>query len=149
MPNVRLILLRCLGPVEFVESVSANRILPLVSVSSLHKGLRPRSRSLRRIPLDLNQSCFMVEEPFAKVNFLALGIDLMSRMAPIPVSMCCRTIHVLDDFSPTATVVGAKANFSLLGRHWRTRIGKGRKIVIKPAREPQAVNNHDFPTPFV
>src|SRR5580704_9481054 len=53
---------------------------------------------------------------------------------------------MLDNFPPTAAVVRAKANFSLLGCHWRTRTGDGRKIVIESILEPQPVDGHHSPT---
>src|SRR5580700_8333920 len=67
-------------------------------------------------------------------------------MASVPLCKRSRAIHVLDNFPPTAAVVRAKANFSLLGCHWRTRTGDGRKIVIESILEPQPVDGHHSPT---
>src|SRR2546421_18602 len=84
-----------------------------------------------------------------KVYILSIGVDFVAAVGSVPVRQLCSAALVLDDFSPAAAVVGAKADFALGRRHRSSGIADSREIVIEGILEPHTVKNHDSPAPII
>ena len=92
--------------------------LPPASIKTLR---RPRW-NWYSVRFDLNQLGLRAGDRWAQVDFLPLGIYLVSRMPSVPIRKRCRTIHILDDLSPTAPIVSTKTDFTLSRLHGDSRI---------------------------
>src|SRR5580692_439570 len=75
-----------------------------------------RKSSWRSLLLDLDQ--FGLRSfPSTQIHLFTLGVDGMAAMHPIPFSQACGLVHMLDDTSPSTSVVGAETDFTFLSRH--------------------------------
>src|ERR1700683_1906551 len=101
----------------------------------------------RRCAVDLNQLDSLARHGLPKVNFLAIGVDFVATVCPVPFRQCSSLALVLDDFSPTTAVVRTKADFTLGSGHGNSGIANSREIVVEGILEPHTVKDHDSPAP--
>ena len=64
------------------------------------------------------------------VHLFTLGVDRMPAMRPIPFGQARRLVEVFHDPPPAAPVIGTEVDFTFLRRHWRTRVGDQRQVVV-------------------
>src|SRR5258708_39456605 len=73
-------------------------------------------------------------------------------MATVRLVLCgqlYRPALMLNDFPPTAAIVGTKADFTLSQRHGSSRIADSCEIIIEGVLEPHAVKDHESPASVV
>src|SRR5215469_11082198 len=67
-------------------------------------------------------------------------------MRPVPLGQARCLVFVLDYLSPTAAVVSAKTNLSILHAHRVGGIRNGREVVIVKVLKPDGICNQKSPT---
>src|SRR5215469_6443033 len=100
-------------------------------------------RNRQRLGIHLNEFDARALRRFPKVYGLALGIDFMTTMTPVPFGKLYGSALMLDDFPPTAAVVGAKTDFTLGDGHRSRRIANSCEVIIESVLEPHAVKDHE------
>src|SRR6266581_496254 len=84
-----------------------------------------------------------------EVYFLTVRIDFVATVSSMPFCQRCRTVSMLDNFSPTAAVISAKTDFTLSRCHGRSGVADTREIVIEGVLEPHTVYDHDSPASVI
>src|SRR5262244_711773 len=59
------------------------------------------------------------------------------------------SVHTLEYFAPTSSVVSGKTDFALLSCDGRARIGNRGKFVGINILEPRRINKHNSPAPIL